>query len=267
MAATGNIADMIDADTPSDTAALQRQLAEQAVELESLRRELADFSYSVSHDLRSPLRAIKGLADLLLLDEAARLSPDGRDLLGRMGRNAERMSALIDGMLAYSRAGRVELLRQGVDLDVLVPALVHELGTAFPKTRIEISPLGRVQADPTMLRQIWLALLGNALKFSSRREAPQVQVTAVDHGSERVFSIADNGAGFDMAYAGKLFGMFQRMHGEDDFPGLGVGLAITRRLLERHGGRIWAEATPDGGATFRFTLQPAQCASAAVPVR
>jgi PAS domain S-box-containing protein len=222
--------------------------------LEQALREQESFSYSVSHDLRAPLRAINGFAEILLDSEEAVLSEEGKRLLDRIARNATRMGQLIDDILEYSRSSRLEMTVAEVDLGDLARKVAEELQTGYPDTVVEIGPLPRVKGDPTMLNQVLQNLIGNALKFSAKRETPKVEVGMSEVEGERVFHVRDNGAGFEMQYAGKLFGMFQRMHHESQFPGTGVGLAIVKRLVERHGGRVWAESLPDQGATFFFTL-------------
>ena len=225
------------------TAALQQALREQEA-----------FSYSVSHDLRAPLRAINGFSEILLDSERAVLSEEGKTLLDRIARNASRMGELIDDILEYSRSSRQEMAPREIDLRELVEKVVDELLPAYPDARVDVGPLPSVRGDATMLAQVMQNLIGNALKFSARCENPRVEVGMTESDGERAYFVRDNGAGFDMRYSAKLFGMFQRMHHESQFPGTGVGLAIVKRLIERHGGRIWAEAQPGKGATFHFTL-------------
>ncbi len=233
---------------------LERRVAERTQELAHANADLESFSYSVSHDLRAPLRAINGFSQILLETEKERLTSDGRNMLDRIAHNSIRMGQLIEDILAYSRAGRLLLQRTEVDLSALVLAIVDELGEAYPAADISVHHLPRVSGDETMLRQIFTNLIGNALKFSSRRTRASIEIGNGSPGAPGVFFVKDNGAGMDMRYAGKLFGIFQRMHSENDYPGTGVGLAIVKRLIERHGGRVWAEAAPDQGATFYFTL-------------
>lgn len=233
---------------------LEELVAARTAELEQSLREQEAFSYSVSHDLRAPLRAINGFAEILLESQRAALSEEGRSLLDRIARNAERMGQLIDDILEYSRSSRQEMAPREVDLHQLAEEVATELLPAYPGARIEIGPLPTANGDPTMLAQVLQNLLGNALKFSAHHAKPRVQIGATRLGEQQVFFVRDNGAGFDMQYASQLFGMFQRMHHESQFEGTGVGLAIVKRLIERHGGRIWAEAAPGQGATFFFTL-------------
>ncbi|MDT3735506.1 MAG: CHASE domain-containing protein [Denitratisoma sp.] len=235
-------------------AELERRVHQRTAELERANRDLESFSYSISHDLRAPLRAINGFSSILASEERERLSADGKDLLDRVAKAATRLGQLIDDVLEYSRAGRLAKADERVDLRVLAQKISGELEETYPHTAITVGGLPTVQGDPTMLRQILINLVGNACKYSSRRAQPMVEIGAQEGQDEVVIHVQDNGAGFDMRYADKLFGMFQRLHPESDFQGTGVGLAIVKRLVERHGGRVWAEAEPDRGATFRFTL-------------
>jgi signal transduction histidine kinase len=233
---------------------LERRVAERTAALEQAFKELEAFSYSVSHDLRAPLRAINGFSKLILENEADMLSPDGRSMLDRIAVNAAKLGQLIDDILEYSRSGRVTMVASEVNLGALVARVVAELSADYPQAQVEIGALPSVTGDPIMLGQVMQNLIGNALKFSSRRELPCIEIGMADIAGERTFFVRDNGAGFDMRYAGKLFGMFQRMHSEQQFPGTGVGLAIVKRLVERHDGHIWAESEPGKGTVIYFTL-------------
>ncbi|MBV6475504.1 MAG: DUF3365 domain-containing protein [Rhodocyclaceae bacterium] len=238
----------------SMNAELEQRVAMRTEELTRALRELESFSYSVSHDLRAPLRALNGYARLLDESLGGRLDDEQRNMLERIARNAEKMGQLIDDILEYARAGREPLKRSAVDLDALAREIAREQAEHYPAARIEIAPLPPVQGDAVMLRQVFANLVANALKFSARREQPLVEVGGhVENGFVHCF-VRDNGAGFDMAYADKLFNLFQRLHREAEFPGTGVGLAIVKRIVERHGGSIRVEAAPDAGATFRFSL-------------
>ncbi|MBV6407324.1 MAG: Adaptive-response sensory-kinase SasA [Rhodocyclaceae bacterium] len=235
-------------------AELEQRVALRTEELTRALRELESFSYSVSHDLRAPLRALNGYARLLDESLGSRLDGEQRNMLDRIARNAEKMGQLIDDILEYARAGREPIRRSAVDLDALAREVAREQAEHFPAARIEIASLPSVQGDPVMLRQVFANLIANALKFSARRERPLVEVGAlIENGAVHCF-VRDNGAGFDMAYAEKLFNLFQRLHREAEFPGTGVGLAIVKRIVERHGGSVRVEAAPDAGATFRFSL-------------
>lgn len=235
-------------------AELEQRVEQRTADLQLAVKDLESFSYSVSHDLRAPLRAIIGFSQILLEAEAEQLSDDGQKLFERIVISGKRMAELVDDILEYSRTGRQSLARHTVDLTDIARAVAAEMRDEYPKAVVRIADLGTAQADPTMLRQIFSNLIGNALKFSSKREQPEVDVDCRFMSGERVYRVRDNGAGFDMQYAGKLFGMFQRMHTANEFSGTGVGLAIVKRVVERHGGRVWATAAPDQGATLFFTL-------------
>jgi len=247
---------------------LNRQLEGKVAQVSEVNRELEAFSYSVSHDLRAPLRHVAGFSDKLSRHLGEGADEKSHHYLDVISGSARRMAALIDDLLVYSRLGRAAMRQQAVDMQTLV-ADTRAMLDANLKTDAEssgvahhvewnIAPLPIVVADENMMRQVWLNLLGNAVKYSGNREPAQIHVDyqqQADGGHQ--FTVSDNGAGFDMAYAGKLFGVFQRLHKASDYPGTGIGLASVRRVLTRHGGRIWAEAAPDAGATFHFYLPPA----------
>jgi light-regulated signal transduction histidine kinase (bacteriophytochrome) len=222
--------------------------------LERANKDLESFSYSVSHDLRAPLRALNGYARIIQEDDGEHLSAEGKEMLSRIWTNAERMGALIDDILQFSRVGRAELHRESVDMAQLARTAAEELSGDYPATVVRVGDLPAGDGDAAMLRQVWANLIGNAFKFSSRVEKPEVEVGSEQSGDETVYYVRDNGAGFDMSYAGHLFGVFQRLHPTEDYPGTGAGLAIVKRVVERHGGRVWAEGVVGKGATFRFTL-------------
>lgn len=233
---------------------LEWRVAERTAELEYANKELESFSYSVSHDLRAPLRAINGFAHILLETEADQLSPDGRALLDRVRNSASRMGQLIDDILRFSRISRAEMTMTRLDLGKLAGSVVQELSEAYPGAVIEFGRLPQVTGDESTVRLVLVNLVENALKFSSRQPQPRVEIgTARRDGQDWIF-VRDNGVGFDMRYTGKLFGVFQRMHPESQFPGMGVGLAIVKRVVDRHHGRVWAESEPGQGATFFFSL-------------
>ena len=248
---------------------LNRQLAGKVSQVTEVNQELEAFSYSVSHDLRAPLRHIAGFADKLgnHLGEAA--DDKTRHYLQVIGDSARRMSTLIDDLLVYSRLGRGALRLQAVDMQSLVDETraildaglrsdAEAAGTAPRNVQWRIAPLPMVLGDENMMRQVWLNLLGNAVKYSAGRDPAVIEVSVqrLDDGGYH-FTVADNGAGFDMAYAGKLFGVFQRLHKPSQYSGTGIGLASVRRVLNRHGGRVWAEAEVDHGARFHFILPSA----------
>ena len=218
--------------------------------------ELEAFSYSVSHDLRSPLRALDGFARILFEDYAANLPAEGQEYVRDIRRNAQKMGQLIDDLLAFSRLGRQPLQRRRVAPVALVLEALDDLRPERNARRVEviIGDLPTCHADPALLRQVWANLLGNAFKYTRKHDPARVEVGCLEQDGERVFFVRDNGAGFEMRYAGKLFGVFQRLHKATDYDGTGVGLAIVQRIVQRHGGRIWAEAAVNRGATFYFTL-------------
>ncbi|EOW2138778.1 ATP-binding protein [Stenotrophomonas sp. GD03908] len=247
---------------------LNRQLEGKVAQVSEVNRELEAFSYSVSHDLRAPLRHVAGFSDKLSRHLGDAADDKSRHYLEVISSSARRMAALIDDLLVYSRLGRVAMRQQAVDMQSLVADtramldsnLQAEAENSGHLHQVEwnIAPLPIVVGDENMIRQVWLNLLGNAVKYSGNREPAKIRVDyqpQPDGGHQ--FTVSDNGAGFDMAYAGKLFGVFQRLHKASDYPGTGIGLASVRRVLTRHGGRIWAEAEPDVGATFHFYLPPA----------
>jgi signal transduction histidine kinase len=232
---------------------LNANLQRYTTELEATNKELEAFTYSVSHDLRAPLRAVDGYARMLEEDYHERLDDEGRRLLGVVRAASARMGQLIDDLLAFSRLGRQEPARRRVDMDALVAEVVAQ-ARGESKAAIEAGPLPLAEADPAMMQQVWLNLISNALKYSGKRDQPVVQIGGKAESAELVYWVRDNGAGFDMRYASKLFGVFQRLHRAEEFPGTGVGLAIVQRIITRHGGRVWAEGTPGQGACFYFSL-------------
>lgn len=224
------------------------------VKLEAANRELEAFTYSVSHDLRAPLRAINGFAALLSANETMALSPAGQDLLGRVVANATKMTQLINDMLEFSRVTRATLKGRNVDLHSLAKQVAEELRDINPAAEVEIGPLPAVNGDQAMLRQVLANLMGNALKYSAKKDKPRIEIGTTLSEGETIYFVRDNGAGFDMRYAGNMFKLFRRLHTESEFPGTGVGLVIVKRIIERHGGKVWAESTLGEGACFHFTL-------------
>ena len=233
---------------------LEQRVRERTAELQVANRELESFSYSVSHDLRAPLRAIDGYSLMLEEDYAAQLDGEGRRLLGVVRQEAARMGQLIDDLLAFSHIGRRPIASIPFDLTALVQEVVGELSAHYPAARIVVGRLPACNGDRALLRQVWLNLIGNALKYSSRHAAPRVEIGGRIDPAENVYWVRDNGAGFDMRYQEKLFRVFQRLHREDEFTGTGVGLAIVQRVMERHRGRAWAEGEVGKGATFSIAL-------------
>ena len=237
--------------------ALNADLRRRATQLENANRELEAFSYSVSHDLRAPLRSISGFSQVLVEDYAETLDAEGRDYLKRISDASARMAQLIDDLLDLSRLSRGEVRRAPVDLSALAEAVIADLATAQPERRVdvEIAPGLTAEADPHLVRTVLINLLGNAWKYTGRKDHARIAFGATtDAEGQPAFFVRDDGAGFDMAYADKLFGAFQRLHGMKDFPGTGVGLATVQRIVHKHGGRVWAESVVDQGATFYFTL-------------
>jgi len=235
---------------------LEGQVVERTRALRETNAELEAFSYSVSHDLRAPLRAIHGFARILLEDHGTQLDTEAKRVLGVIDENTKRMGQLIDDLLAFSRLGRKELESTRVDMAELVRSVADEMQRSAGDRPLEITvgPLPPARGDRDMLRQAVTNLLDNAAKFTRRRTPGRIDVGHNTNGSETVYFVKDNGAGFDQRYAGKLFGVFQRLHRADEFEGTGVGLAIVQRIVLRHGGRVWAEGQRDAGATFFFTL-------------
>jgi len=225
-------------------------------QLETANKELEAFSYSVSHDLRAPLRAIDGYSHILLEDHASRLDAEGKRVCSVISESARNMGKLIDDLLAFSRVGRTAIQSSAIDMAAMARSIFFELTTPEGRERVDfqVGPLPSAVGDPTLIRQVWRNLLSNAVKFSSKKERSVIDVGASRQGDEMVFSIRDNGAGFDMKYADKLFGVFQRLHSMKEFEGTGVGLAIVQRILHRHGGRVWAEGDPGKGASLHFTM-------------
>lgn len=219
-------------------------------------QELEAFCYSVSHDLRTPLRAVDGFAQLAVKDLGPDTKAETKHYLARVREGAQRMGNLIDDLLAFSRLGRRAMNVQEIASETLVQECLETLRNEYDphKTQIKISQLARCRGDPHLLKQVWINLLSNALKFSGKTIGARIEIGSLEQNGETVYSVRDNGAGFDMRYADKLFGVFQRLHGIAEFPGTGVGLAIVQRIIKQHGGRIWAEAAPGQGATFHFTL-------------
>jgi light-regulated signal transduction histidine kinase (bacteriophytochrome) len=207
----------------------------------------------VSHDLRAPLRAVDGYARILEEDHAAQLDDEGRRLLSVVRGGARKMNQLIEDLLAFARLGRRQPAKQPVDMNRLASEVIDELPKSATVT-IDVETLPAAHADPALLRQVWANLIGNALKYSSKRADARVHIGGREENGEAVYWVRDNGVGFDMRYVDKLFGVFQRLHRGEEFDGTGVGLAIVQRLVAGHGGRVWAEAKPGEGACFHFSV-------------
>jgi light-regulated signal transduction histidine kinase (bacteriophytochrome) len=235
---------------------LEKRVDERTAELKAANQELEAFSYSVSHDLRAPLRTIGAFSEILLKDFGGQLSPEGQRLLNIVITSSGQMRQMIEDLLNFSRLGRQSLSIQVVDFSALVNEVLRDLrnGPSRAAVEVKVDDLPPCKGDPSLLKQVFVNLLSNAFKFSRHKEKPVVEVGCTQQNGERTYFVRDNGAGFDMRHSEKLFGVFQRLHSGDRFEGTGVGLSIVQRIVHRHGGRIWAEAEVDKGATFYFTL-------------
>jgi light-regulated signal transduction histidine kinase (bacteriophytochrome) len=235
---------------------LEQRVAERTVELQIANRELEAFSYSVAHDLRSPLRLIDAHVQMLR-DEEELASPNAISHLDHIRRGASQMSSLIDGLLALSRVSHIEMKQETVPLNFLVDQAMDHLVQELHMRSIEwrIGQLPTVRCDPALIRQVFVNLISNSLKYTRLRRGARIEIGVGTTTTESYVFVRDNGVGFDMRYANKLFGVFQRLHHPSEFEGTGIGLATVSRIIERHGGRIWADSVLGQGATFRFTLQ------------
>lgn len=234
---------------------LQRRLQQHAAELQKANQEFESFAHSVSHDLRAPLRAIGGFSNILLKDFAPKIPHEARRLLNIVVSSATQLSHMIDGLLEFSRLGRQPLSMHPADLNNLVKQILNELHSEH-KQRVELKlgDLPPCLGDPALLKQIFTNLLSNAFKFTTQTQHPVIEIGSRPGDREHIYFVRDNGIGFDMQYAERLFGVFVRLHSEREFVGDGLGLATAQRIIQRHGGKIWAEAEPNKGATFFFTL-------------
>ncbi len=227
-------------------------LNETNVELEYANKELDSFSYSVSHDLRAPLRAINGYSQLLMEDYADKIDADGRNTIEVIIRNASRMGELIDNLLTFSRIGKQQLVKVDLNMNAIASSVIQDF--ADGPTKFIVHPLASVKGDNSMITQVMTNLISNAVKYSGKKENPTVEIGCTTDKDQIVYYVKDNGAGFDMRYYDKLFGVFQRLHSAKHFEGTGVGLALVQRILKKHNGEVWAESVPDEGATFYFSL-------------
>lgn len=234
----------------------EKQLIKASGEIVHLNKELEAYTYSVSHDLRAPLRSIAGYSQILKEDYAEKLDPEGNRVIHVIVNNARRMGQLIDDLLDFSRTSRKEIIKADLKVDEMVRSIIGELMESAKDRKVDISvlPLEPVYADVNMLRQVWINLISNALKYTGKRETPKIEIGSYIENNEAYYYIRDNGVGFNMEYKDKLFGVFQRLHKADEFEGTGVGLALVKRIITRHGGKIWADATLGEGATFYFSL-------------
>ncbi|HMH20790.1 MAG TPA: ATP-binding protein [Puia sp.] len=235
---------------------LERKVQARTLELEMANKELEAFSYSVSHDLRAPLRAVSGYAMMLKEDYKASLDDEAMRITGNIISNVKMMGRLIDDLIAFSRLGKREIVRGAIDMKALVESCVAELIPASPeeKISIQVDAMPECRGDEDMVKQVWMNLIGNALKYSSKNAGPCIEIGFANGPSGPVYFIRDNGAGFDMKYAGKLFKVFQRLHSQEEFEGTGVGLALVKRIIDKHKGEIRGESSPGKGATFYFSL-------------
>lgn len=240
---------------------LERRVTERTAQLEAINKELESFSYSVSHDLRMPLRHIDGYIELLTGESGGKLTAEAQRYLRVVTDASRKMGQLIDDLLAFSRMGRVELIESGVTLDPLVQETIQAMAPDTQQRNIvwTLASLPVVRGDPAMLKQVFANLIGNAVKYTRARDPALIEIGCQGEEEGRlILFVRDNGVGFEMKYADKLFGVFQRLHRADQFEGTGIGLANVRRIIARHGGRVWAEAALDRGATFYFTLRAAE---------
>ncbi|HYG18652.1 MAG TPA: PAS domain S-box protein [Ohtaekwangia sp.] len=234
---------------------LETRVARRTAELEIANKELESFSYSVSHDLRAPLRAIDGYSQMLLDDHQSQLDAEANRLLHNVKKNALRMGQLVDDLLEFSRMGRRPLKIAVTSMDSIVSQVLEQIDPDdLTNVVINVHPLGFAHGDPALLKNVFFNLITNSIKYSSTKDHPVVEIGTMNTADEQVWYVHDNGVGFDMAYYDKLFGVFHRLHLQDEFEGTGVGLAIVQRIVKRHGGRVWAEGKVDAGATFFFTL-------------
>jgi PAS domain S-box-containing protein len=233
---------------------LNAALEAKAAQLAESNQELESFSYSVSHDLRAPLRAIDGFGLMLEEDYKDRIDAEGQRYIAIIRDNSKRMGLLIDDLLKFSQLGRTAVASQAIDMEELVGEVIGELLLRRDRIDIDVGTLPPAYGDFGLVRQVWVNLISNAIKYSGKMPSPKIEIRGLMRGADSEYNVRDNGVGFDMAYGAKLFGVFQRLHSATEFSGTGVGLAIVHRIVTRHGGRVWAEGKVDAGATFTFTL-------------
>jgi light-regulated signal transduction histidine kinase (bacteriophytochrome) len=236
---------------------LNADLENRAAELVAANKELEAFSYSVSHDLRAPLRAVDGFSRMVLEDYADKLDADGQRKLGVIRSESQRMGRLIDDLLAFSRLGRQPIEPVEIDMHSMARSVFDELAARDPsrKLRLDLQPLPPAHGSEALVRQVWVNLISNAIKFTRHRDPGEIEIgSKPGENGEILYYVKDNGAGFDIRHSTKLFGVFQRLHTQEEFSGTGVGLALVQRIVHRHGGRIWAESEVDRGAVFYFML-------------
>lgn len=235
---------------------LESKVIQRTMQLEVANKELEAFSYSVSHDLRAPLRAINGYSIILKEDYRDLLDKEGKRILDQIIANAEMMGQLIDDLITFSKFNKKEGSKKEVDMKMMAETSFNEIvqQQEIKNARLQLMNIPPCYADQSMMKQVWINLIGNAVKYSSKNPQPIIQIDSLNEGSRIIYSIQDNGVGFDMKYAGKLFGVFQRLHRQDEFDGTGIGLALVKRIIEKQGGEIWAEAEVNKGAIFYFAL-------------
>jgi two-component system sensor histidine kinase/response regulator len=234
---------------------LNRDLLQKNEELQLINNELESFSYSISHDLRAPLRAMSGYSGMLEEDYGNVLDEEGRNMLRMINKNALRMGNLVDDLLAFSRLGRKEILKVRINTDEMVASILNDLAhTASHPAKIKVGSLAPMFGDNNLLQQVWINLISNAIKYSAKKENPEVEIGCSESGEEIIYHVKDNGVGFDLKYKDKLFGVFQRLHSASEFEGTGIGLAIVKKIITKHQGRVWADAIMNEGATFFFSL-------------
>jgi PAS domain S-box-containing protein len=237
------------------TMLLEDKVQQRTRELEIVNKELEAFSYSVSHDLRAPLRAISGYSTMLKEDYEEKLDSEGNRIIDVIVSNTKMMSQLIDDLLAFSKMARLELVNEAVDMKTIAEKTLAEILQAeVIQPTVIINDMPPCKGDTSMLKQVWYNLMANAIKYSAKKESPVIEAGKVDDPESNVYYVKDNGAGFDMKYYDKLFGVFQRLHGSDEFEGTGLGLALAKRIISKHEGEIWGEASLNKGATFYFSI-------------
>ena len=235
---------------------LEQKVYDRTIQLETVNKELEGFNYSVSHDLRAPLRVIQGFGKMLLKTASGKISTAEQDNLQAIVSNAKHMGQLVDDLLDFSRLGRAQLTRNTVDMEEVILDVLKEIKSSDPNNGsvISVKNMQLTNCDPTLVKQVWINLISNAVKYSRKKEKPQIEIGSTGLNGHQTFYIKDNGAGFDMEHSEKLFGVFQRLHKVAEYEGTGVGLALVHRIITKHGGKIWADAKPNEGATFYFTL-------------
>jgi len=236
---------------------LEQMVLERTQELEIVNKELESFSYSISHDLRAPLRAIHGYMNIFSEEYSEKFDDEAKRLTSIIMNNTQKMGRLIDDLLAFSQLGRKELIRTHTSMTQMVLSICdeHKRLDESRDIRFVVQDLPFALVDTVTIRQVWINLISNAVKYTRHKESTVIEIGSDEQADQQIYYVKDNGAGFDMLYYDKLFGVFQRLHSQKEFEGTGVGLAIVQRIIAKHGGKVWAEAKPNGGATFYFTLK------------